>query len=476
MAPALDGRVTGDEFARLPHESTFSVAARVMWLNSLPFVQFSRVCGATSASKSSLWGYGGGIDHNLDVLMGWTRDRCSAELHARWLSPWSPVWFVDRLRLCPECAHALYHSVWHQSRALDRCPLHGCALIEVCSQCGRAFGEYMFNRAILQSPYECAYCCAPLTSRGSPSIRAHVEFRKSTDLRRVFASHARRHRRAALSLVSLHPFLTLFNKTAIDRWWDTWEMIFQIAQSVGANVQNADRPEDTVSWLLWADEASASNDDIGRSTQTYSDRHLEEADLVYMETLEGLKSWLTKAYGKEVPDEQHASQIKGNGPLVHEATPEAVSAYIQLRAAWEGGQPKGLHSPIGDARVARWRSPSARIWPATLSTLGWEAVFRTTFAAFYWKLKRARPASGELSETAGFDTYFHYQVSPTLRISATLFPTIHGMPLGHFDPSRLRLQDAFSLLRLAHRRNRRLADDLRRTVNRDFGDYGGGPI
>jgi len=457
---ALEGHVTGEEFTRLPHESPFSVAARIMWLNSLPYIQFSRICGATSARKSSLWEYGGGIDRNLDVLMGWTSQKRSAERDARRLFSWSPVWFVDRLRLCPECAHALYHSVWHQSRTLDRCPLHDHVLIDACWQCGRAFGEYAFTRSILQSPYECAYCCAPLTSRGLPSI----------------ASHARRDRRAALSLVSLEPFLTFVDRTAIDRWWDTWEMIFKIAQSLSANVHNGDRPEHTVSWLLWADEASASNDDPGLSTQTYSDRHLEEADLVYMETLAGLKLWLTKAYGHEVPNEQHFSQIEENDLLVHEATPPAVLAYIQLRAAWEGGGPKGLHSPIGDARVVRWRPPSARIWPTTLSSLGWEAVFRTTFAAFYWKLKRGRPAFGELSTTAGFDTYFQYQVSPTLRISATLFPTIDGMPLGHFDPSRLRLRDAFDLLRLAHRRNRRVNDDLRRAVNRDFGDYGGEPI
>jgi hypothetical protein len=471
-----NGRVTGETLTRLPHESTFSVAARIMWLNTLPFGQFAKLCGVSSVRKS-FWTDSSWIDLHIDLLMGWSKGEASGRSDARWLSAFSPnVWFIDRLRICPECAGALYHSIWYQWKALDCCPLHGCALVETCWRCGHEFGMYEFDRAILRLPYECVHCSASLTPGNLPSVRAHVELRKSTDLGRIFASCLKRHKRAVHRMIPLGPFAELVNKRAIDQWWGTSEMIFQIARSLSADAQDGIMPKPKLSWLLWADENNASASVVDGSTNRYRNRHLEEADLIYMETLSDLKLWLTGAYGHMVPDEPYPSLIGEDGLLLRDAAPPAVMAYMLLRGAWEGDKPKGLHSPIGNARVVRWRSASARIWPTTLSGRGWEAVFLSTFAAFYWRLNGTRPKYADFSAEAGFDTYFQYQVSPVLRISATVFPEVEGLPLRHFDPPRLRLRDALVLLRNAHRHNRKLETDFRALLNPGFDEYGGGRI
>jgi hypothetical protein len=476
MSPVTNGQVTGEAFTRLPHESTFSVAARIMWLNALPFGKFSKLCGVTSGRKD-FWADDGRIDRHINRLMGWDNKEYPGTSDAKWLSASSPeVWFVGRLRLCPECMFGLYHSVWHQSKALERCPLHDCPLVKACWACGEEFGTYEFHGAILRTPYDCVHCGASLTAGSAPSIREHVKFRGSMNISGVFSPYLRQHRRAVRGMLPLAPFASSMNTHAIDGWWGTSTMIFQISRSVSTCALDQTLPEAGLSWLLWEDENVASGNAVDDAARKNANRRLDEADLVYMATLSDLKSWLTEAYGHLFPDEATPILVGDDGQLLRDVAPAPVMAYMLLRGAWEGDRPQSLRSPIGNARIIRWRSPAARIWPTTLNERGWEAVFRGTFAAFYWKLQHTRLAYAEFTAAAGFDTYFQYQLSPVLRISAIVFPKVEGLPLGHFDPPRMRLHDAMTLLRNVHHHNRKLDNDLRVLLNPDFDTYAAGSL
>ncbi len=60
--------------------------------------------------------------------------------HLGFMPAWSRFLFTHGLRLCPQCTALGYHSALLSLRLLDRCPIHGAALLDRCP-CGRHFSE-----------------------------------------------------------------------------------------------------------------------------------------------------------------------------------------------------------------------------------------------------------------------------------------------------------------------------------------------
>lgn len=57
----------------------------------------------------------------------------------------------DGVRVCPRCLAHGYHASIHDLTFLDRCPIHGCDLLDACASCGRGIP---FNPP-LHDPFTC---------------------------------------------------------------------------------------------------------------------------------------------------------------------------------------------------------------------------------------------------------------------------------------------------------------------------------
>lgn len=63
--------------------------------------------------------------------------------------------FHDNLRYCPECMKHGYHSYFHQVKFTDKCFIHGCDLVDLCS-CNYKYRIEYKNK--YNNPFECTKC------------------------------------------------------------------------------------------------------------------------------------------------------------------------------------------------------------------------------------------------------------------------------------------------------------------------------
>lgn len=66
------------------------------------------------------------------------------------------------LRYCPQCMAAGFQSALCQIDGLQSCPLHQIPLIDRCMACGAATPRYALTARLMESPFCCSDCGAPL--------------------------------------------------------------------------------------------------------------------------------------------------------------------------------------------------------------------------------------------------------------------------------------------------------------------------
>lgn len=72
-----------------------------------------------------------------------------------WPSAYNPLYSFS-VRYCPECLGHAFHSVTHQNRLVQICPVHGLKIQELCSRCG---GIVLPTYG---GPWQCSSCQNPL--------------------------------------------------------------------------------------------------------------------------------------------------------------------------------------------------------------------------------------------------------------------------------------------------------------------------
>lgn len=120
--------------------SVWAIACRIAFVSTAPLrTVLKHLSAANERWRSPLWFSSAGSEAHLASELGLTE----AALSATFLGP-PPERLVDRqhvclrLRWCPTCMERWYHSAQFQDTRLDRCPVHGCLLIDRCPHCDRA--------------------------------------------------------------------------------------------------------------------------------------------------------------------------------------------------------------------------------------------------------------------------------------------------------------------------------------------------
>lgn len=82
---------------------------------------------------------------------------------------WTGLIATDqRLRYCKTCLALGYQSIFCQISGLQRCPVHGDALIDHCTCCGAPTPRYALTRTTMATPFCCPHCSNPLCGVGTP--------------------------------------------------------------------------------------------------------------------------------------------------------------------------------------------------------------------------------------------------------------------------------------------------------------------
>lgn len=120
-----------------------SVLIRLARLNYFGPGDIRDALGVVVRRRTDLFGLLTNDDRRLAALAA-TQEFDSAfieALHPSWWWPFAnPIpsealgW---SLRICPQCMAYAYHSLLFQMPAIDRCPWHGCKLVDSCTRCGK---------------------------------------------------------------------------------------------------------------------------------------------------------------------------------------------------------------------------------------------------------------------------------------------------------------------------------------------------
>jgi predicted RNA-binding Zn-ribbon protein involved in translation (DUF1610 family) len=149
-----------------PHESI----ASILW----KFVRMNALAGhvvAAHCAKTQIDPYEGGeatreavdvrkLRHALRLPLKTIRGAIIPSFLARISSP--------HFRSCLKCLRHGYHSVLHQLKTIQQCPVHGGYLTVDCPHCKEP-SSYRLNARLLDAPYRCSKCHG-LYASGTPSL------------------------------------------------------------------------------------------------------------------------------------------------------------------------------------------------------------------------------------------------------------------------------------------------------------------
>lgn len=168
----------------LPYESSFSIVSLFSWRNTLRKQQISEQLGLRYGSKnSSFLGHHFKSSSILRGLSGHSFPLPIEMLIRECLGSSAEVWFDADLKICPICFELGYHSVWHQFKLLEMCPIHACPLSKRCVSCGVFLGKYSLE---IDRAYKCKQCKNPI-SGAVADISSCMEFREQgSGLKKLF--------------------------------------------------------------------------------------------------------------------------------------------------------------------------------------------------------------------------------------------------------------------------------------------------
>ncbi|WP_143016641.1 TniQ family protein [Paraburkholderia phenazinium] len=179
MMATQAGAWAGADLGPLPFESDFSLNMRFAYVNGASAAGVLRSLRKYHTAIS--WAQ---VAHTAS-RHSWARfevDGVSVPDADPLTSPvFTDLLLTNRLRICPVCLEAAYHSYLYQIEALQQCPLHGCQLQSFCMTCGTALPTALNWRRAFDVPYQCARCGCPY-SGACTSLQQHEDLRDQTEL------------------------------------------------------------------------------------------------------------------------------------------------------------------------------------------------------------------------------------------------------------------------------------------------------
>lgn len=429
------GQYVGQHLPPLPHESPFGVTARFIWMNQMSASAFRRLADLSwSNCKPAIGGEGHQTLQRFYEHMGWYLDPALTAADDAFSR--LPFFFSDRLRICAGCAGRMYHSTWHQFLGLTICPLHGCPLQDTCSNCHQSLEMYSMSTATKYG-FVCRHCGESLTGRRL-DMGDHLLLRGDKDrMRRAFASCPRQSRWAHAVLDVLECADPEFPFASVNRWWPGKLAAQQIVSDINDARRNGTTSRPALTWLVWP----------VRSGPFIPERELK---IIYNKTLGILKKWIIERYPE--------FQLTGDMPELFDrrnvphrsAWPPEIMAYMLMRHNVELAKAWGLSAPVDGILCAPMEKLlSLRKFRWQLQAGSVQAMVIGLFAAYYWWVRSGCRRPRHPCRDRDFIVTACWQICRTKGTSmvAVVFPPIEGMPLGRFDPSPLRLNDAVEMMR-----------------------------
>lgn len=186
MTLPLGSRWAGADLGPCPHESSLGVWLRFAWRNALPWIALRDCMGLSATQRPTLYDGDRLSQSALPLALEWSLPTSAEIAHIGPLRALQAFWFGPRLRICPVCMEAGYHSVWHQFLPLSQCPVHACPLTSTCQSCGAALPPYALPAAFGHRAYMCRHCREPMAG-GAPMLDLHLDLRaQSPGLDRAF--------------------------------------------------------------------------------------------------------------------------------------------------------------------------------------------------------------------------------------------------------------------------------------------------
>lgn len=419
----------GQNFTPLPHESSFGVVARFVWMNQMLVSNFRRMIREGKVKYMEDIGCGGNesIEWFLENFK-WHLDPVVVEGAG---AAYSNLLFIsDRLRICAMCVDQLYHSVWHQFAGITECPLHGCSLQESCSNCRTPLGRYILSTAA--RGFRCGHCHRSL-SGGLPSIGGYQKlWGRRERMHWAFSSCVRKLQVVSGALSYFDATGSIFLLGSLNRWWPNKTAGWDLAYDITTAYRRHGSVRPVLTWLVW-------NDRPGRLLRD------SDLNLIYSETLWMLRRWLTQRYPKCQTVGDRPTLFKRGGMVRQGVWPPAVMAYMLMRYHLELASTWGIYPPSGIPRV-----DLERLVPRHIGNIfnaeSVQALVLGRFAAYYWWVISGAAAFGNMGSEP-LPACWIVERPWDESFSAIVFPPIENMPLGRFDPSPIRLKDAVEMAR-----------------------------
>lgn len=445
----------GLDLTPLADESIFCVLARLQWMNVLSLPDLRRYFAGSKNGAAAFYGHEESrLRWLVDAATGWST-YSAASAFSELPPSVMTAWFAPNLTVCAECARGFYHSHWHQLRALQCCPIHGCPLLRQCPTCGHPLDAYRFSAQLLERPFCCSACGAAFAGQAA-TWQAITGFReRHIELRRQWQPWRRWAQTLRVRLRWCEKYAKTLDEGRLSTWWSVSGLVQALTCQFHESPPGCDWDKPDISWLVWPMDDYAAHTEFNPYPTLTQWRWSRNP---YAEVISELRAWInaTCTLPTQCPN---PDLFDAHGQLIRGSWPSAALAYMVMRRTWEPTEVWSPAAPAPDDAELRL-SLSKRLelprkmllWHTALTV---RALFLAVFAALYWRIERGDSldiVSCCIDDAAAAFLFSRATMPP---FGMLCFPTVPGMPLKAFSPSSLRLWDAQELLQHVATRSRR---------------------
>jgi hypothetical protein len=359
-------------------------------------------------------------------------------------------WRERNFRFCPICLEACYHSFLFQWPRLEVCPLHGCALVTTCLNCGRLVKDAESNASIGLIGYRCSHCDEPIAG-APPSLAMHVQLRSESEhLSAVMSVPAQRcetlYKRLAFLCSPPQVFASQVKGSL--RQWDSIDHILHAAEAAVSNgaLQKGVTQALGMTFLMWrvSDKKITLGEFDTNRWRNNRAQNFAQLSLMYAATRRRLGQWIFVGKSFDGEDRRLRTLLDASGDNLCIGSWDRLElTYLIFRISME----KGDLRSVSDTMLPALRSTpqNLNLWGgfnSRISLIAFRAWLLGAFAIIYAYLGlRGHMTVDEALMVPGFPeslipSFVNWTESSSYIKGGVYFPTIDDMPLWPFKQSR----------------------------------------
>lgn len=429
----------GIRLVPLPHESSFSALLRFGWQNVLDARTMKQLLNGKRLSLHGdsflnlTWLHQPGSQ----TIANWNLPTpCESELNET-MKNFGSMFFSKRLKVCPLCFGAGFHSIWHQLTLLEYCPIHACKLIQNCQECDSIFGEYRFSAELFKVPYHCFTCKAPMVGVET-DLEAILSQRAEIVCDNSFHGIEKWCKSACHELFILRAILDSSSFALKDSHYKRSTFAIDIAHALHPFPREFSGPTYTpqltlLSWNIRSRIAEETDYMENRREITKANVNRAMAKAIYKIVVAKIQLWLGTFLSQSTLEKAFDDFLSTKYAKI-ESLDSAAIAFILFRNCFELSPNWSSSKNFRPNNFRFDHSPPFKLYPYNEREprLAYYAMYFGIYAGLYWSVERAR-ARRQLSEIRITDldsllTKFLLQSEQRVAGGVT-FRTIPGMPL-----------------------------------------------